>query len=434
MTKRSFSPHKHRPNQAIVRMLFAKARQHFSRAFAQQDYPQALDAVLQATRLNPGNMALLGDLALCQLRCGHTEMAYETYLRIVSLPPEVQEQCGRNWLDGLTETCGWMGNAEEVRKYGNLALTRADKLYATGKRWAIPKGKPPAFDSTQPERNIIAFSLFGALPRYCETAVMNAQTASRFYPGWTCRFWVDSSVPSHVIERLRKAGAQITDMTGSSLAKSIPPVMWRFLVMSDPDVSRFVIRDCDALLSERDGAAVAEWVNSDRWFHTMRDYFTHTELILAGMWGGCTGVLPAVTSLMSQYLATYQDSAHFVDQYFLRQIVWPTLRRSVLCHDELFDFHQARPFPAHPQLSWNTDKFHVGSNVSYKSFQGNVPPGERKVGIILQTAEEQELAYLCEVKECQWQLNVPFFLADAFDAGRLRIRSVSPSDMQRVDS
>ena len=30
---------------------------------------------------------------------------------------------------------------------------------------------------------------------------------------------------------------------------------------------------------------------SPYYFHLIRDYFTHTELILAGLWGGCTGVL-----------------------------------------------------------------------------------------------------------------------------------------------
>ncbi|HSV58206.1 MAG TPA: hypothetical protein VLJ19_04840 [Variovorax sp.] len=124
--------------------------------------------------------------------------------------------------------------------------------------------------------------------------------------------------------------------------------MWRFLVADDPEVTRFLIRAADSLLSEREQMAVQAWTESLYWFHHLRDYFTHTELILAGLWGGCRGVLPPLKPLMVHWLARQRDLTRFADQIFLREEVWPLLRQSVLNHDEIFGFHDARPFPAHP--------------------------------------------------------------------------------------
>lgn len=60
--------------------------------------------------------------------------------------------------------------------------------------------------------------------------------------------------------------------------------------MDDPTIKRFLIRDADSIVSHREKAAVDAWLKSDKWFHLMRDNYSHTELILAGMWGGCTGI------------------------------------------------------------------------------------------------------------------------------------------------
>ena len=40
--------------------------------------------------------------------------------------------------------------------------------------------------------------------------------------------------------------------------------------------------------------AVDEWLTSGRYFHVMRDWFIHTDLIIAGMWGGVGGALPSL--------------------------------------------------------------------------------------------------------------------------------------------
>lgn len=398
------------------------AQRAYQDALARHDYPQALQAVQQALRFAPGNASLLSSLAFCQLRCNDPKAARKNYLKIAALPEAAQEQAGETWLDGLAEACGLSGHPDEVSRFGNLSLTRADAQYGSGHSWRLPETAPPAFDPGKPEQNIIAFTLFGASPKYCETAVMNALAAPRLYPGWTCRFWVDNSVPSHVVNRLRRAGAQIVDMTDSG--STLSPLMWRFMVIDDPDVVRFIIRDCDSLISERENAAVNAWLASDRWFHMMRDYFSHTELILAGMWGGCGGVLPPLAQMMAHFVANYQGNTHFIDQRFLRVELWPTVRQSLLTHDDIFGFWDAQPFPAHPPVRWNVPTFHVGSNVGFAEMAANAPAGRSEVEVVFTGQDGVAFGYPCRVHSGQWRLALPWFMADAYQNKQLTISVV----------
>jgi hypothetical protein len=397
----------------------------FRIALANGDHASGRSLAEQALRVAPGNMTVLGDYALCLMRTGEYQRAYQVYMQIHDAPPQQQRQASATWLDGLTEVCGWLEKRDELRTHGRCALSQADAKYGKGRAWPLPQGKPPMFDPSAPQQNVIAYSLFGGNPRYCESAVMNAHAAQELFPGWTCRFYLDVSVPLHVQQRLRAVGAQLVrmDLEQPQAAAAMPAVLWRFLVMDDPAVKRFLLRDADSLLSEREPPAVQQWLDSGQWFHHMRDYFTHTELILAGMWGGSSGMLPKVAPLIQQYVANYNGSARFVDQYFLREALWPTVRQSLLCHDELFGFHDARPFPPHPPIRWQTDKFHVGSNTSYQLISGDsaLDDGAQQSLLLWRQGQTEALSYQAEVGSGKWKLSLPFFLVAEISAGTLRV-------------
>lgn len=394
----------------------------FRAALAAGDYPLGRKLAEQALLVMPGNMTVLGDYALCLMRCGEHQHAYRIYMQIHDAPAAQQQLAPDTWLDGLAEVCGWLDKRDELRSYGNRSLSQADARFGNGRAWPLPPGKTPLFDPSRPLQNVISYSLFGANPRYCESAVMNVHAAADLFKGWTCRIYLDDSVPQHVQQRLRQAGAQLVHMERDA---GISPLLWRFLVMDDPAVTYFLVRDADSLLSEREPAAVQEWLASGRWFHHMRDYFTHTELILAGMWAGCNGVFPEIAPLIRQYVSNYKGPARFADQYFLREILWPTVRQSLLSHDELFGFHDPRPFPPHPAIRWNTDKFHVGSNTSYQVATGAsaLPDGAQQALLLRRQGQAEALRYLAPVQGGQWRLNLPFFLVDELSAGTLQIET-----------
>ena len=392
----------------------------FRAAMALRDYPLALTLARQALQRTPDNMTILGDQALCLMRTGAYEDAYRVYRQIHDAPPAQRAHASDTWLDGLAEVCGWLGKRDELRHYGHLSLSLADEKFRGGRRWPLPD-MPPAFDPLARERNVIAYSLYGAQPRYCEAAIMNARVAHDLYPAWTCRFYLDASVPSHVQHRLRDTGASVVSMDHDA-RRTIPATLWRFLVMDDPSVDRFLVRDADSLLSEREVAAVDAWLASDRLFHHMRDYFTHTELLLAGMWGGCTGVIPSVSALIESFLSNYKGPARFTDQYFLRAVLWPTVRESILNHDETFGFHGATPFPDHPPIRWRAGQFHVGSNAAYQSIGGEsaLPDGSHQ-HVELARAGEAPVAYDAHVHLGRWTLSLPFFLIDEIRSGTVRV-------------
>jgi hypothetical protein len=256
---------------------------------------------------------------------------------------------------------------------------------------------------------------------------MNAIVARELFPVWTCRVYLDDSVPDHVQTRLRAAGADVIQVDEQT-RRTLPGTMWRFLVMDDPTVDRFLLRDADSLLSEREAAAVAEWIDSGQLFHHMRDYFTHTELLLAGMWGGCTGVFPAIRPLMAAYMAEHPGPSRFSDQHFLRETLWPTVRQSILNHDELFGFHNPKPFPQHPPIRWKTQHFHVGSNAGYQRVAGpsSLADGAHQT-IRLREQGGSEINYVAFVKDGEWTLTLPFFVVETLRSGHLEIE-ISPED------
>ncbi len=212
------------------------------------------------------------------------------------------------------------------------------------------------FDASDRSRNIISFSLWGDNPVYTHGAIVNAQLAPHVYPGWRCRFYCDESVPDHVRRELRRLGAQIEMITDPKLFQLKP--LWRFFASDDPGIDRFVCRDADSRLNSHEAVAVDDWIKSGLPFHIMRDHIYHMEVILAGMWGGVSGVLPNVHDLADVALGYRRNKWN--DQEFLRDIVWPLVRDHSRVHDSIFGFRGAGDFPDVCRLP---GKVHVGGAI-----------------------------------------------------------------------
>lgn len=398
--------------------------QQFRDALAQNDYAAGKVIAEVTLRLVPRNADVLSSYALCLMRTGEYEKSYKTYKKLLQSLPF--EQLPDTMIDGLAEVCGWLNRPEEVRRFGLLSLEQGDKKFGSGPAYPLPAPRPPAFNPHQPQENVIAFTLFGALVRYCESAVVNARVSKELFPAWSCRFYLDDSVPQEVQQRLLAEGAEVIKIEGE-LRQHIPPLMWRFLVLDDPKVKRYLIRDADSLLSEREQAAVEAWVQSDRWYHHMRDYFTHTELLLAGMWGGCRNPhLPSIIDQTREYLSQQEGHRRFVDQYFLRQYLWPTIKQSLLCHDELFGFHDAQPYPEHTPIRWQTNQFHIGSNASYQlaGIASQKNDGEIQRWEVLDEQGNRLCQYASPVQNREWRELIPFFLLNRVLAGEWQLRNI----------
>jgi tetratricopeptide (TPR) repeat protein len=406
------------PSEAMRGKIHELSNQ-FHSAMACRDYPLARSICEQVLRIMPNNMLVLSDYGLCLMREGDYRKSYKIYKRIYNSP--YRAQASDSWLDGLAEVCGWLNKPAELQKYGHESLFLSDDKFKTARAQLLPVTPIKPLNSCLPNKNIIAFSLYGSDPRYCETLIKNVETAKELYPSWKCRIYLDDTVPQHVWLRLQQADAQLVDMSSE---KEIPPTLWRFLVMDDTSVERFMVRDADSLIGEREQAAVEEWLRSPYYFHHMRDYFTHTDLLLAGMWAGVNGLLLGVEQKIRDFVVQYNGLERFTDQYFLKAVLWSTIRQSILNHDELFNFHQAQPWPQHAPIRWKTEAFHVGSNAGYQAVAGSSFLPENSMQPVNLVINDIPYIYYASVKNAQWTLTLPFFLVDDFRAGLIRINAV----------
>ena len=198
-------------------------------------------------------------------------------------------------------------------------------------------------------------------------ALRNALFASEIYPDWRCQFHVDASVPAELIDALHELGAE-TIMHPDEEANNRQRLARRFWVANDPKVGYFLVRDCDSVIGPREAQAVQAWIQSERWFHVMRDWWTHTDLVLAGMWGGVAGVLPDLRKLFEDYQSQHAETPNW-DQWFLRDRVWAYMRKSCLVHDRCFSSKDAKPFPGPlPEGSYHVgqDEYAVNAEMQAK--------------------------------------------------------------------
>ena len=191
--------------------------------------------------------------------------------------------------------------------------------------------------------NVLSFSLFGNDPLYCETAILNARALPEVYPDWQMRVYHDETVPEHVLQRLRAHQVQLFDVRTIGIAHW-PGTFWRFHACTDAHIARVQFRDADSIISVREAQWVSAWETSKLPFHVLRDWYSHTDLILAGLWGAHAPLLAHMGIWVEEHLkATPTLHPTHADQQFLAQIVWPKIAPYCLTHDTAHELAFATP-------------------------------------------------------------------------------------------
>jgi hypothetical protein len=179
------------------------------------------------------------------------------------------------------------------------------------------------------------FSLWGTAPFYAYGAMINLVLARTIYPDWNCRFYVAADVPRPCVIFLRDNGADVRNMEVEYPAVGL---FQRFLVMNDPSVGRFLVRDCDARLSQAEAGLVQQWIDSGKPFHVVRDHVLHNELMIGCTWAGRTDCGIDIVELMRCYFnRTGGPTARYGhDQMMLGLKLWPIIRGDCLVHDKYY--------------------------------------------------------------------------------------------------
>lgn len=321
--------------------------------FLSGDPASAAQVLMLAHQGSPEDDEVLRNLCVCLSRSGQHERAVVHLTELVR-----REPADYLTYDGLCTSLAKLGRYAEASVAGTRALTLKDEAVSRPvEGWALPAEGTAAWLAGQGERQpVIAFSLWGKQARYLRGALDNVLAAAYLYPGWRVRFYVDASVPGELLTCLREHGAEVRmQPDGQSLRQRL---CWRFQVANDPGVGRFLVRDADSVLNLRERLAVDDWLASGRWFHIMRDWWSHTDLVLAGMWGGVAGVLPPLQPLLEGYQSRTMETPN-IDQWFLRDCLWRYLRQSALVHDRCFAPAGVVPWPQPAPA----DNEHVGQDL-----------------------------------------------------------------------
>jgi hypothetical protein len=178
-------------------------------------------------------------------------------------------------------------------------------------------------------KKIISFSLWGDNPKYTIGAIRNAELAAIIYSGWTCRYYIGSSTPEEIINKLsNKTNVEIIKMNESGEWNSM---FWRFFPASEDDVEIMISRDCDSRLSEREKLCVDEWIKSDKKFHCMIDHPFHSG-IMGGMWGVKRGLINDIKTLIDKWP---KSNKWQTDQSFLNTAIAPIALNNTIIHDSI---------------------------------------------------------------------------------------------------
>ncbi len=207
---------------------------------------------------------------------------------------------------------------------------------------------------TQLKQDVVAYSLFGAEPGYCEGAIINAEKMADIYPDWQMVLFYDDSVPSQVIQRLQDLKVQTISAQSVGIAHW-PGTFWRFYAVCLPQVRYVLFRDTDSMIGGREQGLVLQWMNGDKPFHIMRDWYSHMDLILAGLWGAYAPLLAHMREWVESFISTQTLHPTHADQDFLAAYVWPRIKAYSLVHDSIHEGEGITAFPAPSKVNTGQD-------------------------------------------------------------------------------
>lgn len=187
-------------------------------------------------------------------------------------------------------------------------------------------------------KKIISYSLWGDNPKYIQGALENIKGQKEFYPDWICRFYTHMAIPEDFISELKKEGAEVIIRNDIPFLEHMnaPGMFWRFEVLKDPDVEKFMIRDADGRLTQREKNCVTDWEKSSSSFHIIRDNLYHATKIMGGMWGATKEFADNINydELLNLFHTSSYKNIYATDQEFLAHMIYPLVKDTACIHDD----------------------------------------------------------------------------------------------------
>lgn len=177
---------------------------------------------------------------------------------------------------------------------------------------------------------LVSFSLYGSNPKYIIGALKNAEEINSLGSEWKSIFYIGSEISHEIETELVNFGAMVQRQEEFWHKNGM---FWRFMAIHRLDYDFVIFRDVDSRISQRELAAVYQWISSKKILHVLRDHPHHNAIILGGLWG----VTQAAKNAKIVWENTFKYGVnHGEDQVFLAIEVYPALRKSVHLNDSFF--------------------------------------------------------------------------------------------------
>jgi len=183
-------------------------------------------------------------------------------------------------------------------------------------------------------RNVISMSLDGDNIDKLYGALRYSQLVPIVFPRWRLRVYASSLAlnatgSNHVlrilVKKLENSGVEVFKVRGLTAAR-IPPDLWAYLVADDTEVDRFIVRNSDTRPSDRESAALDDWLQTNltlKALYCIRDHPLHAaQSLVPGLVGGVPRLLLNATGTTFHRLIRGQKSV----AGFLHNTVWPLLK------------------------------------------------------------------------------------------------------------
>lgn len=380
-------------------------------------WPAALPEVATPNVLLTAKTILV--LGVCLRRLENNPPAYGCFKYLATRRfTELMVENQLDVLDGLTACAIAQGDKPAASSYGKQALHGRARVFVKSPLDWAGDWQQQLQSAPGQGLQVISYSLYGHKPVYTEMLAMSLSAAPVLFPGWQVWVYVDETVPAAARERLTRAGAILKD-TGSRELK-FPKTTWRFLALEDEQVERVIFRDADSFLTPREVPCVREWMASGAAVHSIRDWFTHSELLLAGMWGARAAGFRKIRQALEHFVERPFTPSHG-DQHFLRRYVWPYAQHSVVVHDSVFrpDGSKPVPSPAEPTLA-----AHIGNRLS--RFVGLPLPqhlaSRNTIEVVIEAGGYQLGIYELPVQSGKAVIELPNRIDDLMREGKMTLK------------
>lgn len=183
-------------------------------------------------------------------------------------------------------------------------------------------------------RNVISMSLDGDDIDKLYGALRYSQLVPIVFPRWRLRIYASSSAlndtSSHhvlriLVKKLENSGVEVFKVHGLTAARILPE-LWAYFVADDTDVDRFVVRNSDTRPSDREAAALDDWLQTNwtvKALYCIRDHPLHAaQSLVPGLIGGVPQLLRNATGTTFRKLVRGHKSV----AGFLHNTVWPLLK------------------------------------------------------------------------------------------------------------